>query len=83
LTPLRLRPLPMSARVRYREEVARRIEHGTYRMAMQATPAQIRNSIQDLLAIINDPKTEPDVREWKRADLRALRRALKEKERTI
>lgn len=75
----RLPPVPQSLRARYREEVAARIEQGTYRLAMTATAQQIRESIEDFREIIADPRTEPDVKEWKRADLRGLKRALKEK----
>ena len=79
MTRLKLRPLPASRLASYREEVAARCEQGTYRMAMNATPQQIRESIEDVLAIIEDKNIEEDVREWKRGDLRGLERAYREK----
>ena len=66
--------------VRYRQEVLNRIEAGTYRMALRATNQQILESIEDIEMQIRHPKCEPDVKEWKRADLRALRRVLRERE---
>ena len=65
--------------LRYKQEVLNRIYAGTYRLASQATNTQIRESIEDILKQIRNPQCEADVREWKKADLRALRDVLEER----
>jgi hypothetical protein len=64
---------------KYKEEVLRRIEDGTYRIALAVSTEHIRHLIRQINEIISDPRCEPDVKEWKEADLRALRRVLTER----
>lgn len=63
----------------YQAAMLKRIENGTYRLGRSATNAQIRESIEDLTKTIADPACEPDVREWKKADIRGLRKVLWER----